>query len=511
MERFLCRHKGRIAASISGFDRMIFRGSLLWMTHAVGMGKFLNSQGVLLKDFGTYAEGLSNQIKEHAQEMSRRTGRPMMYLNSWRESKDAAVRKIIERDQIQEGLVCILSCLESGGSFGIEKDRIQKQLRLVRRDRRCLHFYFYYLDREFGLMHIRLQSWAPFSIQIYVNGREWLARQMTRRGIGYTKHDNCFTEIARIDKAQQLMVQLDQYAWVAKLTGWAEQVHPLMKRGASPQLKGYYWTMNQAEYATDILFREATGLKQVYPGLIRHALDQFSCRDVLRFLGRRISGLFEGEVRSHCGSRVEGRRVKHWVEENSIKMYDKAGCVLRIETTINNTRRFKVRRKVTRKGRKVFTQVRMRKGVVDIRRRVELCRNANARYLDALAVVGDATPSHQVLDPVSQPVVSHRGRCRPLRPVSPDESRWFSEMLRAEHLLSGIRNRDLRKVLYPPHLHSDRRSASAAVTRRLQLFRAHGLIQKVPHAHYYRVTKKGHIVMSTALRFRTTDVALLAA
>jgi hypothetical protein len=487
---------------------MIFRGTLLWLTQPSGMGKFLNSQHVLLKEFGEYAESLSQQIKQHAQGVAEKTGRPQQYIASGRISKDKMAQSIAERDQIREGLICILSCLETSPSFAIEKDRKTRQLHLVAKERRCLHFYFYYMDRNFGLMHIRLQTWAPYGIQVYVNGREWLAKQMDRNHMVYEKHDNCFTSIEDLSQAQQLMDRLNQLGWVAVLNRWAQ---PLMKRNATPQLKGYYWSLSQAEYATDVLFNNTLQLKQIYPSLLRHALDQFSCRDVLRFLGRRLDGRFEGEVRTHWGSRVEGFRIKHWVEENSIKMYDKAGSVLRIETTINNTARFKVRRKVTRKGRKVFTQVRMRKGVVDIRRRVQLCLNANARYLDALAVVGDSTPSHQVLDPVSRPVIFANRRCRPLRPISPEDSRFFQEILRAEHLMQGIRNCDIRKALHPDTPACQSRLLSAAVTRRLQLLRAHRLIYKVPHTNCYRITKKGHIVMSTALRFRITDLALLAA
>ena len=186
---------------------------------------------------------------------------------------------------------------------------------------------------------------------------------------------------------------------------------------------------------------------------------------MLRFLGRRINGRFEGEIRSHMGSRVEGVRIKHWVEENSIKMYDKAGSVLRIETTINNTRRYKVRRRVTRHGQKQMTWVKMRKGVVDIRRRVEVCQGAYARYLDALAVVGDATPSHRVLDPVSQPVISGKRRFRALQPISPNDSQLFQQILSGENLLQGFRNCDLRLALFPD-LESDpdnRRRASGAL------------------------------------------------
>jgi len=95
--------------------------------------------------------------------------------------------------------------------------------------------------------------------------------------------------------------------------------------------------------------------------------------------------------------------VKHRVEENSIKMYDKQGSVLRVETTLHQPQRFRVYRRVTREGRKVRGWYPLRKGIVDLRRRVELSRAANARYLEALAVVGDSRPSHRILDPGVRP------------------------------------------------------------------------------------------------------------
>ena len=511
MERFLHRHKDRIAGSISGFDRMRFTGTLRWMAHVEGMGKFLNSQGVLLKDFGTYVERLSEQIKQHGYGIAEAKGRPVQYVASSSESKEDIALEIAERDGIQQGLICVLSCVEPCQSFGIEKDKTKKQLKLIARWRKCLHLYFYWLDVEYGLMHLRLQTWAPFTIQVCINGREWLARQMDRRGIGYEKHDNCFTWIQDIPAAQQLFTTLDQQAWAGWLEKLACGIHPFLRRKSGLRFKPYYWSLSQSEYATDVIFNRSYALNQIYPALLQYAIHHFHCKDVLRFLGRRITGRFEGEIRSHTGSRVEGVRIKHWVEENSIKMYDKAGSVLRIETTINNPRRYKVRRRVTRHGRKTMTWVRMRKGVVDIRRRVEVCQSANARYLDALAIVGDSTPSHRVLDPVSQPVITSKRRFRALRPISPDDSRLFRHVLSGQHLLQGFRNCDLRQALFP-HCMDDpvhRRRASGRVTRSLQLLRSHGLIYRVPKTNYYRINKKGYAVMTTAVQFRLTDIALL--
>jgi hypothetical protein len=477
------------------------------------MGKFLSSERVLLKDFGRFAEGLSEQIKEHARQMADKKGRPLQYLASSQCSKEDIALGIAKRDGIEEGLICILSCVEPCKAFGIAKDAAEKRLRLVKRERKCLHFYFYYLDADYGLMHIRLQTWAPFTVQICVNGREWLARQMDRKQISYKKHDNCFTEIADLERAQQLLEQLDQQSWVKPFQQRVGALVPFLRATAQPHFHPYYWTLHQAEYATDILFKDASALSGIYPALLKHAIEEFRSQDILRFLGRRIQAAeFNREIRTHLGTRVEGVRIKHWVEENSIKMYDKAGSVLRIETTINNPKRFRVRRMITRRGRKQMGWTYLRKGVVDIRRRVQLCLAANGRYFDALAVVGEATPSHRILDPVAQPVLRIGQRFRPLRPISPDDSAFFQEILRPEHLIQGLRNRDLCQAIYPDastNTHT-RQLAAGRVTRRLQLFRAHGLLYRVSKTNYYRLTKKGHDVMNTAVRFRNTDVALFA-
>ena len=514
MERFLRRHKNRIVGSISGFDRMRFQGTLSSICHVEGMAKFLNSERVLLKDFGRYMEGLSEQIKEHARQMADKTGRPLQYLTSSQGSKEEIAVGIANRDGIEEGLICILSCVEPCKAFGITKDAAEKRLRLVKRERKCLHLYFYYLDDDYGLMHVRLQTWAPFMVQICVNGREWLARQMDRQQIPYRKHDNCFTEIADLERAQQLLEQLDQQSWVKPFRQRVAPLVPFLRATAKPHFHPYYWTLHQAEYATDILFKDASALSGIYPALLRHAIEEFRSQDVLRFLGRRIKAAeFNREIRTHLGTRVEGVRIKHWVEENSIKMYDKAGSVLRIETTINNPKRFRVRRMITRRGRKQMGWTYLRKGVVDIRRRIQLCLAANGRYLDALAVVGESTPSHRILDPVAAPVLRIGHRFRPLRPISPDDSAFFQEILRPEHLIQGLRNRDLCRAIYPDASATPAtyRLAAGRVTRRIQLFRAHGLLFRVPKTNYYRLTKKGHDVMNTAVRFRNTNVALFAA
>jgi hypothetical protein len=514
MKRFLKRHEDRVQGTIAGFDRVLFKGNLSSICHLGGLDRFLSSQGVLYKNFKPFVEGISERVKEHAKQFAAAQQRPFIYLTSSQGSKEEKARQIMEQDQVSKGLVCVLSCLEPCHSFGIRRDSMSQRLQLIKSERKCLHLYFYFVDSEFGLMHVRLQTWLPLTMQVCLNGREYLARQLARAGIAYEQQGNCFTRIVDFKKAQQLSDQLITRNWAKFLHGLARQVNPWLNGEGKFVLRPYYWTIREGEYATDILFADQPALGAVYPALIDHAIKQFHSEDVLRFLGRRTNARHNGEVRTSLQRRVEGLRIRHWVEENSIKMYDKAGSVLRIETTINNPKRFQVRRRATNKaGGVTMKWLPLRKGIADISRRVAVSRAANERYLEALAVVGEPTPSHQLLDQVSKPVERKGRKFRALRPISPEDSRVFSTILRGEFHLQGIRNHDLRQSLYPqaqddPH---QRRKNSARVSRHLSLLQSHHLIYRVPKTNYYRITKCGNEVMSTAIKFRESDLALLAA
>jgi len=273
-------------------------------------------------------------------------------------------------------------------------------------------------------------------------------------------------------------------------------------------LRGYYWSIREGEYSTDVLFNDSESLKEIYPALLHHAIHNFSAKEVLRFLQRRFNSRSTGEVKSDLTVRIEGVRVKHWVDENSIKMYDKQGSVLRIETTINNPRRWNIRREATRKGQRVMAWVPMRKGVADIRRRVEISRAANERYLEALSVVGEQSPACKLLDPVSKSIVRDGRPYRALRPISPDDSTIFRTISQGEFLLHPFRNKDLRSILFPQsETHRLRcRQSSSRISRTLRLLRAHGLIAKISRTHSYRITSRGHAVMAISNHMRESNI-----
>ncbi len=512
MKRFLKRYKDRIKGTIAGFDRILFRGSLLSLYRPNGIDRFLSSQRVLCKDFAAFANSLTEGLKVHIERYLQKQQRPLIYLPSAKQSKEETARQIMEQDQISEGLICVLTCVEPCQAFGVRRNRALQQLNVVLQERKCLHYYFYFVDPELGFMYVRLQSWLPMTIEVGINGRAYLGQQLRLAGIPHEQVGNCFTQIADLRQAQALLKNLEERNWQPFLNRWARTFNPWLRPTAKVPLHNYYWTMRQGEYATDVMFEDQETLQEIYSPLCLHAIRRFRSEDVLRFLAQKPQASFRGEVSSNMRTRVEGVRIKHWVAENSIKMYDKAGSVLRVETTINNPRRFSVWRRGKQGGKLKMRWMPLRKGIADIGRRVQLSQAANHRYLEALAVIGEPRPSHQLLDTVSKRIEVEGRKYRPLHPITPQESAVYDVLLRGEHNLQGIRNEDLRKHLYaaaeldPVH----RRHAAGRVTRLLRLLRAHKLISKVLHTNYYRLTKKGQQIMSTALYFRETDLALLA-
>jgi hypothetical protein len=511
VNEFIQRYGDRVIGVLSGFDRLLFQGTLRSISYVEALNRFLSVHHILYKDFATFVQRCTAQIERHAKAVAHRAGRPYQYIAKPSLSKEDLALQLARKQDVKKGLVCVFSAVEPCQTFDIYRDRESKRLRLVSRTRKCRFFYFYFIDREFGLMHVRLQSWLPFSIQVCLNGRSFLARQMEREGIDYVQRDNTFTTVADLKRAQLLLDRLTRRNWAKTLNRWAGRANPLPPILGLVGQFGYYWSIRQSEVATDVMFRDRQSLQAVYPALCRHAMEHFHSHDVMRFLSGRTGGKLASEVVTGKHERIEGVRIKHVVNANSLKMYDKQGSVLRIETTINNPRPFRVLRGDPSEGTAALTWRPMRKGVSDTSRRVAVSLAANERYLQALAVVGEETPSHRILDPVSVPVYKQGQRYRALRPVSPQEARLFAALLAGEHLLAGFTNRQIQAQIFssPASDERERRRRSASVSRQFRLLRAHGLIHKLSRHRRYRATPWGHAVMTTALIFRQTDATLL--
>lgn len=501
MNHFIAHHENRITGVLSGFDRLVLRGTLRPISYVEGVKGFLWRNQVLLKDFGTYAQGLTAQLKDASLCAARKQGRPIEYLPSSDTDKEALARKIAQRDGITSGLIAVLTCVEPCSSFDIHRNRDIQKLELVSRFRKGLALYHYLIDPLFGFMHARIQSWLPFSIQICLNGREWLARTMDRKGLSYRRRDNCFAQLSNTAKAQSLMDQQVDLDWTKSLDKFARLLnpaHPLLFKNTPMD---YYWSVHQSEWATDVMFKNSAALSDVYPPLVHHGMTAFSSPDVMRFLGRKVHGAFQGEIISDFKNRPEGVRIKHRLGQNSVKLYDKQGSVLRVETTINSPQVFKVFRHTEDHPAGPKHWLPMRKGIADIHRRAQVSQASNNRYLDALASVDTSVPIGQMVRRLCQPTTWKDKRVRALRPWSEEDTALFEAVSRGEFAINGLRNRDLQALLYdsPADSIEEKRRRSARVSRQLRLLRAHGLIHKVNATHRYTLSPNGRDILTALL------------
>jgi hypothetical protein len=181
------------------------------------MNQYLASNHVLLKDFAAHVETGSRQLKDATLAAAHATGRPVEYLRSAQINKEERARAIAARDQVQEGLVCVFSSVEVCQSFEVYRNRETRRLELQARLRKCLFLYPYYEHPQFGALNARIQTWFPFAIQIGLNGRAWLARQMDRRGLKYARQDNCFPWVQDWAQAQDLLERQRKTNWAPSL------------------------------------------------------------------------------------------------------------------------------------------------------------------------------------------------------------------------------------------------------------------------------------------------------
>jgi hypothetical protein len=522
------------------------------------------------------------QLQEASLRQAKQLGREIRYINSSAVRKEDVAREIAERDRIREGLICVLRSIDPCMSFQINKNHQTKKLEIGYRQRKCLHLYHYQIHPVFGFMHARIQTWFPFRIYVCINGREWLARQMDQIRLRYQRRDNTFTWLEDLAQAQELFDQQLQANWPSLLGGLVETLNPIHADIFAKLPCKYYWSVADSEWASDVMFTARPALEKIYPQLVRYAITTFDTVDVMRFLGKRVpvSGKIPFsrrlEVISNVKERLEGCRVKHWLNQNSIKIYDKVSN-LRVETMIRQPGDFKVYRpkEGDPEGPKEWRT--MRVGIADLHRRAEVSQAANERYLEALSAVHDTTPLRHLAEalccPAVEPVRRHgsttaatpeqsngshperqeraaqadaaanaeestaavgvednvvpnaeaqptvasltspidgKGRARRVRALNPlgaNDATLMQAVSRHEFLINGLRNRDLRRLLYGAKAATanEERRRSAAVTRQLRLLRAHGLIRKVPKTHRYVVSEAGRHTITALLAARNAS------
>jgi hypothetical protein len=491
MTSLIQRYQKTINGVLSCWDRVIIQGTLPGICYAAGMTAYLSSHNIRIFDYARFAEPLRDIIRLNAQGIAKENGLEIKWFRGSSERKDQYVKNILSKRGLKPGLVCILSTMERCPSYYPWYDKSAKKAYLKPKDRQCVHYYFYFIDENFGLCYLRVPTWCPFRLQFYFNGHNWLAMQLKRKGIGYKQLENSFIHIENWEKAQKIVRQFSTRQLHKALDRFAQKYCPVIRRLRLT----YHWSIMQAEYATDVVFAGQRDLSALYEAIVRTAIHAVKPGHVATFLGRKLTGAYRDVIGNDFNTRIEGTRIRHYMGPVSIKMYDKFSRILRIETTTNNLSFFKHHRWVEqRDGKKVYKLAPLKKSIYSMYDLSSLMYAANYRYIDFISALDIPSVTESHLFTVSEKKLNNHRRYMGFNFFSAQDQRLFEILTRGEFNISGLRNADLRQHL--PEFSPNRMS------RLLKRLRVHGLIKKIGKSYKYYVTKYGKRVIIAGLKLK---------
>jgi hypothetical protein len=520
MDTLLNKFEGKIKCVLEGFDRIVFKGILRPICFAAGMQSFLSRNGILNKDYKDWISGKSDTIITNAAEYTMdQCGTDIQYLSSYHTRKEALAHDLQKKSGIQSGLIGTLSCVESCNTFKSAYDKAARFPQIQQNPSRCKHLYFYYDHEDYGFMSVRLQTWAPYEIQIAMNGREWLRRSLEKSGSQFVLEGNKFFDLEDYDLAQQLLDSQLDTRWVETLSGFLPQVFPSMQALHGENID-YTWTLWQSEWAKDYLFKDPRVLNDHMEHLLRHAFLTGTSERVLRYFGRpvRANGqphwAADPELLTRMNLWYDGARIRHWMDQNSLKLYNEQN-VLRFEFTMNNPARFLIRRTVEGSKSKEKKLLPMRKGIADIVVRTQICSSRIKNLTEEVAALEEDISVGEILSKVIQPLKTNGKRFRGLDVTGKDLA-LLQAIADPKYNVDAITNKNLQVVLgsSPWAKGLSGRSLSARIGRHLRLLREHGLIKKLPNQHRYMLTDKGRLLTTAMNQFlgaKVSDLARLVA
>ena len=484
------KYSGRISGEISCYDRIVIKGTLQPFCYADGMTMFLKINKIRIFDYQKFAEPLRNELRANAEQIAKENSIKIKYVTN-KIRKEDLISKIIEKRGSHPGIVHILSAMETCNSYKPWHDKNSHNTYLKYTQGKCLHYYFYFIDELLGLCYVRVPTWCPFQLQIYFNGHNLLASKLRENNIDYVLKDNAFLTISDFTIAQMLSDQLNIDHIFKKLNEFAEQFCPIIKKF---NLK-YHFSIMQAEYATDIIFKSQNELNVLYENLVRTAIHTVKPENIATFLGRKLHFNYQDEMGNNYNIRIEGSRIKHTMGSVYLKMYDIFGMILRIETTANDVSFFKHYRTVEHlDGTESKENVPMKKSIYSLVSLQELLKASNNRYLQFISTFDDTVDGIEKLNTITRRVVENNRPYKGFNLFDDNDQAILEAVAAGEFNISGFQNKDMRQKLP--------KNTSGQISRILKRLHTHGLIKKIAKTYKYYISKLGRQDIMLGLKLK---------
>lgn len=493
MELITTTHSKSIVGTLSCFDRLIITGTLPQVCHSSGMTSFLYSKGIRIFDYPKFAEPFKDEIRINAEQLAKDNQVEIEFVAKSHIRKEDLVKKVLDKRGSHTGLVHVLSAMEACGSYRPWHDKQSGKTYLRGSQSKCLHYYFYFIDAYLGFGYFRVPTWCPFKLQVYINGHNILSGELDKHGLKYSMIDNAFDYIEDFSKAQEICDNIDIRDIHKRLDELAKTYCPVY-----PSFNQvYHWSIMQAEYATDIVFKKQGHLQSIYSELVATAIHTVKPDNIATFLGHKVDPRYQGEMGNNYNIRIEGSRIKHTMGKSSIKMYDKFSRILRIETTTNDVGFFKHYREVEhRDGTKSMEFAPLKKNIYSLTLLALLLKASNRRYLEFISAFDNKVAGRKRLDKVTKPKQENNRNYKGFNLFSNEDLALLLTVLRGEYNISGFRNKDIRRWL--PKFNTGK------ISRLIKRMKVFGLIKKAGKTYKYYFTKLGKELVVTAEKLKET-------
>lgn len=492
MELLTDRYAQNLSGVLSCYDRILVTGTLPGACFADGMTSFLNSRGIRIFDYPQFALPLRERIRANAQALAAEHGATIEHIAKAHVRKEDVVAKVLAARGDAPGLVHVISAMETCATYQPWHDKTSGSTFLRPDTTKCLHYYFYWMDAELGLIHIRVPTYCPFRLQVYFNGHSWLAARLRREGIDFVTADNAFIRIADFARAQALADTFNPELLHRHLDRYARLCCPILDVFE----QHYHWSIMQAEYSTDLVFKSEHVLRALYEQLSREAVLAVKAEQIATFLGKKLTPQLAAEIGSRLSTRIEGTCIKHRFASCSIKLYDKYARILRIETTTNDVSFFKHHRKVEhRNGRPTREIAPLKKSIYSLIDLRDILLGCNQRYLEFLSSLDDHSSGARLLERMTQPKPDGDRRFKGLNFFDRNDHALLRAVQRPEFNIHGIARHDLMQLL--PGLSPSR------LSRQLRRLRVLGVIKRAANTYRYYLTRTGRLVIAACERLTT--------
>jgi len=481
LKSILEKLESHINFSYSCFDRIVLRGYLpnLWVEGSVilllrNLGFKKHSNGVL--------KILTDQLNTHIKKTAEKRNIEIHWWGTKEKekynSKVDFVKDVYHKDVNKkcktDKVICIIKSLEKSRTFA-NKEIKTKAGKLFTKMYSCFkfvsHYYIYIHDKELGLCYLKISSYIPFVSEFYFNGHNYLKQQFDIYEIDYQMKENSFVKVSDTQLLKSLVESFKPSIALERIKYWMDIFFRFDKgnRSTRSKLLTHNWFTFQTEISSNIIFKSAKFANSFFQRVLQkhHTIGYPDRLTEIFGLSKPVNN-----SKSTQNKYAVQACIKHWLEKNSIKCYNKSGCLLRVETTINNPE---------------LPGLKLKKPAINLMAYYWYGLKCNSRYFKTLADIDLSSLSKKLFEKYQDPLITEEGK----RIAAPDlrkesQVELFQILLSETYLAVGFRNKDLRAKL-------SGNPKTAKIAYELRKLRERGAIKKIKNSHYYQLTEEGYV------------------